>query len=88
MGGSCVWKDEYSVTYPGIVRAKNRRTDHCRCTVCDKDISIRYKGRKDIETHLGSHDHKRKSNDIAGVQPLTDHFKGKSHKLQSMRPLF
>lgn len=84
MGGSCVWKPEYGKKYPGFTAAKNGKTDQCHCKVCGKDISIRYKGQKDIETHLKANKHKEKCKTVASVQTLPSYFDGKKILLHSI----
>lgn len=74
MGGSCTWSEKLARAYPGFTAAKNGKTDYCHCNLCDKDISIRHKGKTDIENHMKTTDHNRNSKKVAGTQPLTVHF--------------
>lgn len=81
MGGSCLWKPEFAKKYPGFTAAKNKKADHCHCTVCAKDISIHHKGQKDIENHLTTKSHLEKQKAAAGAQQLPSYFTGKKISL-------
>lgn len=84
MGGPCKWSEGYSKTYPGFTAAKNGKIDHCHCILCDKDISIHYKGLKDIEKHVNTNAHKQNRMKLAGTQPLPVYFSGKRRLLRLM----
>lgn len=80
--GGCIWKNEYSKTYPGITSAKNGKKDHCHCNHCEKDLSIRHKGRADIEKHVKTNEHIANCKKKAGTPTLIQMFSGRIFKLQ------
>lgn len=75
--GGCKWNDGYSKSYPGFTAAKSGKKDHCRCVPCNKDLSIYHKGKKDIEKHMNTNEHKSNCTKIAGTKPLPNLFNGK-----------
>lgn len=76
--GSCRWNSEYSKTFPGITSAKNGKTNYCHCTHCGKDLSIKHKGRADIEKHLKTKEHIANTIKVAGTLTLDKLFSGNS----------
>lgn len=76
--GGCKWNNDFGKLFPGITAAKNGKKDHCHCVPCKKDISIFHKGKKDIENHVNTKDHKGNVNKSAGTLTLTSHFNGKT----------
>lgn len=75
--GGCKWNDGFSNTYPGFTAAKNGKKDHCHCVPCNKDLSIYHKGKKDIEKHLNTNEHKSNCLKIANTKSLPSLFNGK-----------
>lgn len=60
--------------------AKNGKTDHCHCNRFGKDLSIRHKGRADIEKHLETKEHIVNCKKVAGTKTFDQLFSGSVFK--------
>lgn len=76
-GGGCIWNNEFSKLFPGMTVAKSGKRDHCHCGPCAKDLSFYHKGKKDIEKHLSTKEHKGNCAKLVATKSLPNIFAGK-----------